>query len=78
MRWTFMDDQFDEWEAYVSGGQPGGKAAARIMFVCLSTPAQRPRQIIHESGDPATAEQQLAQMDEARLAELFARSEPIA
>ena len=28
MRKTFMDDQFDEWEAYVSGGQPGGSLAA--------------------------------------------------
>lgn len=78
MRYTFSDDQFDEWEAYVSGGQPGGKAAARIMFVCTSTPTLRPRQVIHESGDPAAAEQELARMDEAALAELFARAEPIA
>jgi hypothetical protein len=77
MRKTFMDDQFDEWEAYVSGGQPGGTLAARTMFVCVSTPARRPRHVIHESGDPAVAEHELFHMDEAKLLELFESSEPI-
>ena len=77
MRKTFMDDQFDEWEAYVSGGQPGGKLAAQLMFVCVSTPSRQPRQIAHASGDPATVEHELFHMDEAALKELFASSEPL-
>ncbi len=77
MRRTFMDEKFDEWEAYVSGGQPGGKLAARILFVCISTPAQHPRFVIHESGEPAKAEHDLHHMDEARLLELYGASEPI-
>ena len=77
MRKTFMDDQFDEWEAYVSGGQPGGKLAAQLMFVCASTPSRQPRQIAHASGDPATAEHELFHMDEATLKELFASAKPL-
>jgi hypothetical protein len=77
MRRTFMDDQFNEWEAYVSGGQPGGAAAARIMFVCLSDPKQRPRYARHDSGDPAEAEHDLHKMDEPTLMELFRNSRPI-
>ena len=77
MRKTFMDDQFDEWEAYVSGGQPGGSLAARIMFVCVSTPANSPRQTVHKSGDPVAAENDLYNMNEVGVKELFASSEPI-
>ena len=77
MRRTFMDDHFDEWEAYVSGGQPGGDVAARLLFVCVTTPDRRPRFVIHESGDPAEAEHELYHMDENRLLELFGSSEPI-
>jgi hypothetical protein len=78
MRITFRDDQFDEWEAYVSGGQPGSSLAARIMFVCVSTPENSPRQTVHKSGDPAAAEYDLYNMDEASVKQLFASSEPIA
>ena len=56
MRRTFMDDQFDEWEAYITGGQPGGSMPARVMFVCVSTPKRQPRFVKHASGDPAEAE----------------------
>ena len=66
MRKTFMDDQFDEWEAYVSGGQPGGKLAAQLMFVCISTPSRQPRQIAHASGDPATAEHESSMLQDIR------------
>ncbi len=74
---TFNDDAFNEWEAYVSGGQPGTPDAARIMFVCRSDAGQRPRYVRHESGDPAEAERDLHAMDESALLELFRRSEPI-
>jgi hypothetical protein len=72
-----MDDQFDEWEAYVSGGQPGGKDAARYMFVCVSTPDRRPRYVRDAGGDPAEAENKLHHMDEAGVMELFGDSAPI-
>ena len=71
MRRTFMDDQFDEWEAFVSGGQPGAKHAARIVFSCISTPARTPRAVPHASGDPAQAENELYNMDDDAVMELF-------
>jgi hypothetical protein len=77
MRLTFMDDQFDEWEAYVSGGQPGGTKAARMMFVCISTPTRRPRFVTHSSGDPTEAEHELHHMDEAGLMQLFKSSQEL-
>lgn len=78
MRRTFMDDQFDEWEAFVSGGQPGGSQAARILFNCTSTPGRSPRYVIHASGDPADAERDLYNMDDAGVIELFKSSEELA
>lgn len=78
MRRTFMDDRFDEWEAFVSGGQPGGSQAARILFNCTSTPARRPRYVIHASGDPADAERDLYSMDDAGVIDLFKSSEELA
>lgn len=77
MRRTFMDDQFDEWEAFVSGGQLGGVAAARVMFVCLSRPEREPRYVIHESGDPADAEYELHHMSEDDVVQLFVKSDPL-
>ncbi len=77
MRRTFMDDQFDEWEAYVSGGQPGSSLVARLMFVCISSPERQPRFVRHPSGDPAEAEHELHSMDDASLMELFEGSDPI-
>ena len=77
MRRTFMDDQFDEWEAFVSGGQPGGSLSARVMFVCVSSPQRAPRFVRHSSGDPAEAEHSLFHMDDPALLELFQSSEPL-
>lgn len=77
MRKTFMDDQFDEWEAYVSGGQPGGSDAARILFVCVTSPTRRPRFVRHDSGDPAEAEHALYHIEEDALRQLFDASQPI-
>ncbi len=77
MRRTFTDDAFDEWEAYVTAGEPGTSRAARVMFVCVSQRDRTPRAVRHESGDPATAENELMHMDDAGLLELFERSEPI-
>ncbi len=77
MRRILMDNQFDEWEAYVSGGQPGTRAAARVMFVCISTPTHRPRFVKHGSGDPAEAEHELHHMADTDLLELFKSSDPL-
>ncbi len=77
MRRVFTDDQFDEWQAYISGGQPGGSRAAQVMFVCLSSPKNRPRRAIHGSGDPAQAQSELVHMEEAALIELFKSAEPL-
>ncbi|MEE9133821.1 MAG: hypothetical protein V3U13_09680 [Gemmatimonadota bacterium] len=77
MRRTFMDDQFDEWEVYVSGGQPGGSLAARVMFVCISTPTREPRWVKHASDEPAEAEHELQHMDEVGIMDLFSNSERI-
>lgn len=72
-----MDDEFDEWEVYVSGGQPGGRRAAQIMFVCTSSPTHTPRRLVHESGDPAQAEKELGEMSDADILELFRNSKPL-
>ncbi len=77
MRKTFMDGRFDEWEAYVTAGQPGGDRAARIVFVCISTPTREPRFVNHPSGDPAEAEHELYHLDEPALIDMFDRSEPL-
>jgi hypothetical protein len=57
---------------------PGGSQAARILFNCTSTPARRPRYVIHASGDPADAERDLCNMDDAGVIELFKSSEELA
>lgn len=71
MRRTFYDEDLREWEAYVTGGQPGTEAAARIYFLCLSEPNRRARFVAHESGDVATAERELLEMDDEELLSLL-------
>lgn len=71
MRRTFHDESLREWEAYVSGGQPGGEAAARIYFLCLTDPRQRARFVNHEGGDVAAAERDLAGFDDRALREMM-------
>lgn len=74
---TLMDDGFREWEAYVSAGAPHTGDAARILFVCISEPDERPRVVQHESGDPASAEEELHGMDDERLLDLFRSARPL-
>lgn len=74
---AFVDDNLLEWEAYVSGGKPGGPRGARIYFVCLSAVLERPRSTPHASQDPAAAERALREMSEADLLELFRASQPL-
>lgn len=77
MRRTFHDESLREWEAYVSGGQPEGKAPARIYFLCLTEPRERARYLAHESGDVATAEREVRQLSDDELLELLAEAEPL-
>lgn len=72
-----MDAGLLEWEAYVSGGQPDSPAAARIYFVCLTDPYERPRWVRHDSGDVAEAHRALRDMSEPRLLELLSEATPL-
>ena len=65
------------WEAYVSGGQPNTPHAARIYFVCLEDPFAPPRWLSHESRSVAEATRALADMSDADLLGLHARSTPL-
>lgn len=71
MRRTFLDEDLLEWEAYVTGGQPGTPLAARIFFVCLTDPFERPRWVRHESGDVAAAERELHDLSDQELLSLL-------
>ena len=73
----FMDEGLIEWEAYVSGGQPDTPAAARIYFVCLQDPFERPRWVEHASRSVAEATRALSGMSDADLVGLLAESTPL-
>lgn len=77
MRRTFYDEDFLEWEAYVSGGQPRSEAAARLYFLCLTEPSRRARYLNEETGSTAVAERKLEELDDSRLLELLRESEPL-
>ena len=63
----FLDEELIEWEAYVSGGQPDTSATARIYFVCLNDPYERPRWVAHQSRDVAEAHRALAALTDQDL-----------
>ncbi len=71
-----MDDDMANWEAYVSGGQPGSAKVARIFFLCLDSAMNRARFILHESGSVATAERALVEMTDDELRAALADSVP--
>lgn len=77
MRRTFHDANLREWEVYVSGGQPGTEAAARIYFLCLTEPRERARFVPHESGDVAEAEREVTRLEDDRLLELLEEASPL-
>lgn len=77
MRRTFYDEDFLEWEAYVSGGQPRGDAASRLYFLCLTEPSRRARYVDEESGNTAVAERKLRELEDGELLELLERSTPL-
>jgi len=63
----FMDDDMANWEAYVSGGQPGSPKVARIFFLNLDSAMNRARYVLHESGSVAAAERALLKMSDDDL-----------
>jgi hypothetical protein len=77
MRRTFHDESLREWEAYVSGGQPESDVSARILFLCLTEPRERPRFVSHESRDVAAAERDLHRMADTELLELLGTAHPL-
>ena len=66
-----IDENFLEWEAYVSGGQPDSKEAARIFFYCLDAPMNPARFVEHESRNVARAEAALLEMSDDELRALL-------
>jgi hypothetical protein len=68
---TITDDNFLEWEVYVSGGQPDSIDTARIFFYCLDAPMNPARFVRHESHNVATAEAALLEMSDEQLRELL-------
>lgn len=73
----FLADDLLEWEAYVTGGEPGTPLAARIFFVCLTDPFERPRWVRHGSGDVAEAERELRGLTEEGLLAMLAEARPL-
>jgi len=73
----FMDEGMIHWEAYVSGGQPDTAAAARIYFVNLDDPFERPRWVEHESRSVAAATRALAGMTDTEFVEMLGQSSPL-
>lgn len=73
---TIIDDNFLNWEVYVSGGQPETPEAARIFFLCLDSPMSRARFVEHESRDVSVAERAVIEMSDEELRALLARSVP--
>jgi hypothetical protein len=72
----FMDDDMANWEAYVSGGQPGSSKVSRIFFLCLDSPMNQARYVEHESGSVAAAERALVEMSDDDLRVALAASIP--
>lgn len=66
-----IDENFLEWEVYVSGGQPDSKEAARIFFYCLDAPMNPARYVEHESRNVARAEAALLEMSDDELRSLL-------
>jgi len=75
---TFVDENFLNWEAYVSGGQPDSPEAARIFFLCLDARTTPARFVEHESRSVVAAERDLLSASDEDLREMLARSVQIA
>jgi hypothetical protein len=74
---TFYDKDLRNWEAYVSGGQPGSANAARLFFVCRDDPSAHPRYARYPDGNVADAQRALLAYSEDELLELLRDSVPL-
>lgn len=74
---TFYDSNLQEWEAYVSGGQPGSVHAARIFFICPGDSDAHPRYVRYDSGNAAEAQKALLEYSEKELQGMLAESVPL-
>ena len=74
---TFFDSNLREWEAYVTGGQPGSVHAARIFFICPDDPDAHPRYVRYAGGDAAEAQRALLEYADADLVSLLEESLPL-
>jgi len=73
---TFYDSNLRQWEAYVSGGQPGSVHSARIFFICRD-PDVHPRYVRHASGNPTEAQKALLEYADEELVGLLQESTPL-
>lgn len=71
---TIVDDNFMNWEVYVSGGQPDTPETARIFFLCLDAPMNPARYVSHEERSVPAAERMLLEASDDDLRALLARS----
>jgi len=74
---TFYDSNLRQWEAYVSGGQPGSVHAARIFFICPQDPEADPRYVRHAGGNAAEAQAALLEYADKHLVDLLEESLPL-
>lgn len=70
---VFVDEDLLSWEAYASGGQFGLPNDPKIVFHCVSSPAQRAR-YVRFSGDNADAAQAVHDWPVERLRQLLSES----
>lgn len=71
---TFYDSNLRQWEAYVSGGQPGSVHAARIFFICQADADAHPRYVSHDSGNATKAQKALLEYTDQELVALLEES----
>lgn len=69
----FSDGELMTWEVFASTGRHGLPERPKIVFHSLSDPHQPARVILHD-GNNATAQRAVAELPDAALRELLARS----
>ncbi len=74
---SFYDSNLRQWEAYVSGGQPGSVHAARIFFICPQDPDATPRYVPYAGGNAAEAQAALLEYADTELVGLLEESIPL-
>lgn len=73
---VFTDGNLLNWEAFASGGRFGLPERPKLVFHCLSDPAQRARYVTIE-GDNSDAEEAVHGMEVDELLRLLAAARPL-